>query len=80
MSGQMCWLSGFGTSEEKILHLRTEPNQPWQPYTASHHAVPDYPVPRGSKGWATYQELMKAGWDLIPTAQARQWLPVASTR
>ena len=72
MTGQMCWLSCFGTNEEKILHLRPDPNQPWQPYTTSRHAIPDYPIPGGSKGWATYQRLIKAGWTLIPTAQARQ--------
>jgi hypothetical protein len=76
MSGQMCWLSSIGSDGDKILHLRPRPDQPWQPYTASQHAVPDYPVPGGSKGWATYQKLMKAGWSLIPVAQAHQ-LPIA---
>lgn len=72
MDGQMCWLSRFGADGEKILHLRLGPNQPWLPYTAlPGYAVPDYQVPKGSKGWATYQKLMKAGWTLIPTAQAQ---------
>lgn len=68
MTGQMCWLSKFGTDGEKILHLRSEPGQPWQPYAASHHAVPDYPVPGGSKGWATYQKLLQSGWVLVPSS------------
>jgi hypothetical protein len=73
MTRQMSWLSALGSDGEKILHLRLEPNQPWKPYYAClQFAVPDYPVPRGSKGWATYQKLMKAGWELVPSAEARQ--------
>ena len=69
MMRQMCWLSRFGESEEKILHLRTAPHEAWRPYTAfPQYSVPDYRVPGGSKGWATYQKLMKAGWVLIPSA------------
>lgn len=70
MIGQMCWLSGFGRDREKILHLRIHPNQPWKPYTAfPQYFVPDYRIPGGSKGWATYQKLFKAGWSLIPSGQ-----------
>lgn len=70
MTGYMCWLSRFGNDGEKILHLRLGVHQPWQPYTAFPHlAVPDYRVPGGSKGWATYQKLFKAGWNLIPSEQ-----------
>jgi hypothetical protein len=72
MSGQMCWLAGFGTSEEKILHLRLKSHEPWKPYTAfPEYRVPDYNIPRGSKGWATFQFLLKAGWEVIPSDQAR---------
>lgn len=68
MQRQMCWLSGFGTNGQKILHLRTALNEPWRPYTAfPQFSVPDYAVPKGSKGWATYQKLMKAGWVLMPS-------------
>jgi hypothetical protein len=68
MPQQMCWLSSFGTNEQKILHLRTAPHQPWRPYTAfPQYAVPDHQIPKGSKGWATYQKLMKAGWVLVPS-------------
>ena len=69
MMRQMCWLSRFGESEEKILHLRTAPDEAWRPYTAfPQYSVPDYRIPGGSKGWATYQKLMKVGWVLIPSA------------
>jgi hypothetical protein len=68
MQRQMCWLSSIGTNEQKILHLRTAPHEPWRPYTAfSQYAVPDYPIPKGSKGWATYQKLRQEGWVLIPS-------------
>lgn len=71
MAGQMCWLPTLGMDGEKILHLRLSPNQPWQPYTAfSSYFVPDYNVPKGSKGWATYQKLLKCGWTLVPSSQA----------
>ena len=70
--GQMCWVSSFGKNEEKMLHLRLDPHQPWQPYFAyPQFSVLDYPVPGGSKGWATYQKLIKSGWTLVPTAQAQ---------
>ena len=63
---QMCWLSSFGTNEQRILHLRTAPNQPWKPYTAfPQYAVSDYRIPGGSLGWATYQKLRLAGWVLV---------------
>lgn len=68
MLREMCWLSILGTNTAKILHLRTAPNEPWRPYTAfPQFAVPDYEVPGGSKGWATYQKLMKANWRLVPS-------------
>lgn len=72
MAGQMCWLAKFGTDGQKILHLRLEPHQPWQPYTAfPEYAVADYNVPGGSKGWATYQKLLKASWALLPSQEAK---------
>jgi len=68
MLREMCWLSPLGTNTAKVLHLRTASNEPWRPYTAfPQFAAPDYPVPGGSKGWATYQKLMKAGWKLLPS-------------
>lgn len=75
MLGQMCWLSQLGDDGEKILHLRLQPNQPWKPYKAyPQFAVPDYQIPGGSKGWATYQKLFKAGWKLIPVSEAHKTL------
>ncbi|HBB35078.1 MAG TPA: hypothetical protein DDZ80_10650 [Cyanobacteria bacterium UBA8803] len=73
MTGQMCWLSRSGGDTDKVLHLRLYPNQSWQPYTAfRQYAVPDYPIPGGSKGWATYQKLLKNGWVLIKSSAAEQ--------
>lgn len=75
MARQMCWLSMSGADGQKILHLKTEFNKPWRPYTAfGHLSVPDYPIPGGSKGWATYQKLRKAGWELVPSSQEQQLL------
>jgi len=66
MLKQMCWLPRLGSSGEKILHLRTEPRQPWRPYTAfPQYAAFDYPEPGGSKGWATFQKLRTQGWNLV---------------
>jgi len=71
---QMCWLSASGEDGEKILHLQIAPGQPWRPYTAfPQYSVPDYRIPGGSKGWATYQKLLKAGWKLVPTARASEF-------
>lgn len=70
MFKQMCWLPLLGTSEQKVLHLRTAPNQPWRPYTAfPEYSVPDYLIPGGSKGWATYQKLRCQGWNLAASTQ-----------
>ena len=70
MAGQMCWLSRYGNDSKKILHLRLQSNQPWVPYNLMpKFAVPDYQIPGGSKGWATYQQLLKAGWKLEVSPQ-----------
>lgn len=72
MTRQMCWLPMGKSDDEKVLHLRMQPHQPWQPYQSfSQYAVPDYQVPGGSKGWATYQKLLREGWTLIPTTAAQ---------
>lgn len=79
MTGQMCWLGDRASSAPKILHLRRQPHHPWQPYTAFPRlAAPDHNVPGGSKGWATYQKLFKAGWTLISTAEAQSVPPLAA--
>jgi hypothetical protein len=73
MSGQMCWLSSFGSNGTKILHLREHPNQPWRPYKSfPGYAVPDYRVPGGSKGWSTYQKLFNQGWALVPSPEVQE--------
>lgn len=72
MSGQMCWLSSPKNENQLILHLRERSFDPWLPYTAyPQYKVSDHPIPNGSKGWSTCQELRQAGWTLIPTAQAQ---------
>lgn len=79
MSGQMCCISSSGTNKEKVLHLRLKSNKPWKPYTSCpQYAVPDYRIPGGSKGWASYQKLLQAGWTLIPTAKAQESLLAVS--
>ena len=73
MFKQMCWLPMIGIDGPKVLHLRTAPNQPWRPYTAfPNYAVPDYAIPGGSKGWATYQRLRVQGWNLAPSTPLQQ--------
>jgi hypothetical protein len=73
MFKQMCWLATLESNDEKILHLRTHPSQPWRPYTAyPEYAVPDDKIPDGSKGWATYQKLIRADWALVPSTQVAQ--------
>lgn len=79
MIGYMCWLPKLGSDGEKVLHLRLQSHEPWKPYTAFPlHSVPDYRVPRGSKGWATYQKLLKEGWTLVASAEAYERSLVAS--
>jgi hypothetical protein len=75
MHQQMCWLSVSGNDGEKILHLQAGPGQPWRPYTAfPQYSVPDYRIAGGSKGWATYQKLLKAGWKIVPSARASEFV------
>jgi hypothetical protein len=72
MTGQMCWLSKFGGNGELILHLRLEPYHPWKPYTHfTGLAIPDHPIPGGSKGFATSQKLLAAGWTLLSTTEVK---------
>jgi hypothetical protein len=69
MQRQMCWLSTLGTNNQKILHLRTNSHEPWRSYKAfPQYFVPDYLVPGGSAGWATYQKLRQQGWVLVSSA------------
>jgi hypothetical protein len=72
MAGQLCWLPRFGSDGQLVLHLRLEPYHPWKPHTAYPKlCVPDHPVAKGSKGWATSQRLLKAGWTVVPIEQAQ---------
>lgn len=72
MAKQMAWLSATEETE-KLLYLRTSTASPWRPYTAfPEHAVPDYKIRGGSKGYATFQKLLKNGWQLIPSDEAER--------
>jgi hypothetical protein len=76
MAGQMCWFPRLGQSGTLTLHLRLASHEPWVIYTAMPGvSIPDYGVPRGSKGWSTCQHLFTKGWTLIPTDQARSAFP-----
>lgn len=79
MDRQMCWLLDSNNRQTIILHLREYAYQPWKPYNTSKYSVPDYRIPGGSKGWATYQHLRNVGWNLIPTAQANDSTSTANT-
>jgi hypothetical protein len=69
---QLCWLPKFGGDGQPALHLRREPHHPWKLYTHFPElCVADYPIPKGTKGWATAQKLMQMGWVVVPTAQGR---------
>jgi hypothetical protein len=73
MAGQICWIPKFGSNGKLSLHLRLEPYHPWKPHTAFPHlCLADYPIPNGTKGWATCQKLIAAGWTTVPTDRARE--------
>jgi len=72
MAGQLCWIPSFTSKGKLTLHLRLEPYHPWKPHTAFPNlCVRDYPISGGSKGWATSQRLLQAGWTIVSTAQVQ---------
>lgn len=67
--GRMAWLYGRSL-KFRILHLNVN-GSGWRSYTHfPQYAAPDYEIKGGSKGWATYQKLRDAGWELVETAVA----------
>ena len=42
--------------------LQVFENDTWLHYTQSQYYVKDYPIPNGSKGFATAQKLLKLGY------------------
>lgn len=71
MIKQMAWLSQNG-EKEKILHLRTEAGTPWRPYTMFPQLmIPDH-MAIGSRGFSTFQKLLREGWEIIANDQANQ--------
>ncbi|NJL61776.1 MAG: hypothetical protein HC903_08040 [Methylacidiphilales bacterium] len=67
MQKRMCWLPNFGEENgQKILHLQIDAHESWRPYTTfPQFSVPDYRIPGGSKGMATFQKLLKEGWEVV---------------
>lgn len=65
---EMAWL-GRGDST-KILHLKIDGR--WLPYNSPlcrQFSMSDYEFPpNGSKGWRTFQVLLKKGWHLRNTS------------
>ena len=79
MNKQMCWLYDQKNRDVMILHLRESAYQSWQPYSAyDKYSVPDYRIPGGSKGWATFQHLRRLNWQLIPTSKAKNHFIVSN--
>ena len=76
----MCWLPIKGADQTKVLHLKLNDSDPWKPYTSFPQlAVVDYNIPKGSRGWSTYQRLREAGWELVPSPDTEEKnAPVAS--
>jgi hypothetical protein len=59
--GQMLWKR---VGEDRVLHLRHSPEEPWQYY----EEFPDYvqPDPQNfSKGIATFMRLLKQDWTVV---------------
>ena len=70
MTKEMAWLPVAGVDGTRILHIKDRFGT-WRPYTAFPHlSAPDYPIPGGSKGWATYQKLRASGYALVATTEA----------
>jgi hypothetical protein len=80
MNGQLCWMPTFGSKGKLALYLRLESFHQWKPHTAFPGlCISDYPIAAGSKGWATSQKLLQAGWTAISTQQSqRSFVGVAS--
>lgn len=65
---EMRWqLDRTSSNPQLILHLKPIGAGVFVPYNRSPHGLPDYKIPNGSKGWATFQALMKQGWVLANT-------------
>lgn len=56
--GLMCWHNG-------TLHLKAAGTLNWVPYNCSRLAVANYPIHGGSRGYATMQKLLGAGWKIV---------------
>ncbi|NER99621.1 MAG: hypothetical protein F6J86_38395 [Symploca sp. SIO1B1] len=61
MNRQMCWLIKDG-SYARELYVRESSLSPWVHYSRSPFKVPDQGK---SKGWSTFQSLLKQGWEVV---------------
>lgn len=71
MIKQMAWLSQ-DSEQEKILHLRIEQGTPWRPYTMFPQFIIPEHMAMGSRGFSTFQKLLREGWELIASNRANQ--------
>jgi hypothetical protein len=71
MTGQMRWLPTFTSDGELVLHLRMSSNQAWSLYTSfPEYTVPEHKIREGSKGYATFQSLLRAGWSTVASPKS----------
>lgn len=72
MANQMAWLHTAGHIN-RVLHLKAENNGSFLPCWTHPLYVPDGAImgTPHSKGWATYQRLLKLGWVLVTEAEAK---------
>lgn len=67
----MAWIHRNGLTQLYINLFTNGKWSGWKPYTSFPQlAKPDYAIPGGSKGYQTYQILLKAGFTLISTEKA----------
>ncbi|MDV3349242.1 hypothetical protein D0962_22535 [Leptolyngbyaceae cyanobacterium CCMR0082] len=71
MIKQMAWLPQ-DNGQEKILHLRIEQGTSWRPYTMFPQFISPDHMAIGSRGFSTFQKLLREGWELIASDQASQ--------
>jgi len=74
--GQICWLPTKG-SDQKILHWRSRPFDPWKPYYVHPLKQPDLTIPGASLGMVTAQLLSREGWQYVSAENVASEKPIA---